>query len=159
MLTSRAARATRADAVPILADPDAAIVLVVHDVEETRDGIERLLESRYRIMTARNEQEAISQARRRHPDLILVSFDGTAVDVILTAARIRQRARLDNAVPVVIFCVPIIDEGAEIALGNNVYITRPDNFDQIRALLGRLLPPPEPPRNASRVRRVRAVTG
>jgi CheY-like chemotaxis protein len=143
--------------VPTLADPAAAIVLVAHDVEETRDGIARLLESRYRIMTARNEEEAISKGRRRRPDLILVSFDGAAVDVILTAARIRQRARLGNAVPVVIFCVPIIDEGAEIALGNNVYITRPDNFDQIRALLGRLLSPLEPPRQSSAVRRLRAV--
>jgi CheY-like chemotaxis protein len=157
MLTSRAARATRTDAVPTLTDPDAAIVLVAHDVEETRDGIERLLESRYRIMSARTEEEAISKAIRRRPDLILVSFDGAAVDVILTAARIRQRARLGNAVPVVIFCVPIIDEGAEIALGNNVYITRPDNFDQIRALLGRLLPSWEPPQNSSRARTLRAV--
>jgi CheY-like chemotaxis protein len=143
--------------VPTHADSDAAIVLVAHDVEETRDGIERLLESQYRIVTARNEEEAIVQARRRRPDLILVSFDGTAVDVILTAARIRHRGRLGNAVPVVIFCVPIIDEGAEIALGNNVYITRPDNFDQIRALLARLLPRRAPPRPSPRVRTLRIV--
>jgi hypothetical protein len=39
----------------------------------------------------------------------------------------------------VIFCVPTVDEGAEIALGRNVFVTRPDNFDQLRRLLGRLL--------------------
>jgi len=45
----------------------------------------------------------------------------------------------------VIFCVPIIDEGAEVALGNNVYITRPDNFDQLRGFIARLLSPAMPP--------------
>ena len=125
---------------PPLANCGNAIVLVTHDVEETRDGIEHLLTSDgYRVEAARSEDDAVAKARRRPPDLILVSFDGTPIDVILTAARIRQRARLSHTVPVVVFCVPIIDEGAEVAIGNGVYITRPDNFDQLRALIGRLL--------------------
>jgi DNA-binding response OmpR family regulator len=129
-----------------LEDPGTAIILVAHDVEETRDGIEALLSADgYAIVTARHEDDAVAKGRRRRPDLILVSFDGVAVDVILSAGRIRQRAGLGNAVPVVIFCVPIIDEGAEVALGNNVYITRPDNFDQLRGLIGRLLLPPSSP--------------
>ena len=99
----------------------------------------------YAIVTARDEDDAVARARRRRPDLILVSFEGVAVDVILSAARIRQRAGLGNIVPVVIFCVPIIDEGAEVALGNNVYITRPDNFDQLRGFIARLLSPAKPP--------------
>ena len=115
-----------------LDDLHTALVLVAHDVEETRDGIEALLTADgYAFVTARHEDDAVAKARRRRPDLILVSFDGVAVDVILSAGRIRQRAGLGNEVPVVIFCVPIIDEGAEVALGNNVYITRPDNFDQL----------------------------
>jgi CheY-like chemotaxis protein len=130
----------QADTVRNLEDPRTAIVLVAHDVEETRDGIEALLTTDgYAIVTARHEDEAVARARRRRPDLILVSFDGVAVDVILSAARIRQRAGLGNIVPVVIFSVSIVDEGAEIALGNNVYITSPDNFDQLRGLIGRLL--------------------
>jgi hypothetical protein len=39
----------------------------------------------------------------------------------------------------VVFCFPSIDEGAEVAAGHNVYMTRPDNFDQLRAILSRLL--------------------
>ena len=128
-----------------LDDLRTALVLVAHDVEETRDGIEALLTSDgYTIVTARNEADAVARARRRRPDLMLVSFEGVAVDVILSAARIRQRAGLGNEIPVVIFCVPIIDEGAEVALGNNVYITRPDNFDQLRGFIGRLLSPATP---------------
>ena len=41
--------------------------------------------------------------------------------------------------PVVVFCIAEIDEGDEVAIGQNVYITRPDNFNQLRALLARLL--------------------
>jgi hypothetical protein len=42
-------------------------------------------------------------------------------------------------VPVVVFCVDEIDEGDEVAIGENVHLTRPDNFNQLRSLLARLL--------------------
>ena len=41
--------------------------------------------------------------------------------------------------PVVVLCTAEIDEGDEVAIGKNVYITRPDNFNQLRTLLARLL--------------------
>jgi DNA-binding response OmpR family regulator len=118
----------------------APLVLVVEDDEETRDGIEQLLSvDGYRIEPARNEADAVERGSRCCPDLILVSLAGPPADVVGTAVRIRRGAELDAPVPVVIFCVPTIDEGAEVALGRNVYATRPDNFDQLRAFLGRLL--------------------
>ena len=117
-----------------------AIVLVADDVEETRDGIEKLLTADgYRVDPARNEDDAVDRARRQRPDLILVSLGGPPVEVIASGARIRVRAGLDDEVPVVVFCLPIVDEGAEVAIGCNVYLTQPDNFDQLRAFLGRLL--------------------
>jgi hypothetical protein len=39
----------------------------------------------------------------------------------------------------VVFCIVEIDEGDEVAIGKNVYLTRPDNFNQLRTLLARLL--------------------
>lgn len=121
-------------------DRAAAIILAVHDVEETRDGIEQLLiADGYRVDPARNEQDAVERARRRHPNLILVGLDGRPLEVIASAARIRRRAGLSDAVPIVIFCMTMIEEGAEVAIGNNAYVTRPDTFNQLRALIGRLL--------------------
>lgn len=118
----------------------AARILVVNDVEETRDGIEKLLtRDGYRIDPARNEDDAVDRARRQSPDLILVSLSGPSIDVVACAKRIRQRGGVHWAVPVVVFCHPILDEGAEVAIGDGVYITRPDNFDQLRAFLARLL--------------------
>jgi len=42
-------------------------------------------------------------------------------------------------VPVVIFCFDDIPEGAEVAIGKNVHIAQPDNFNQLRRLLSQLL--------------------
>ena len=121
-------------------DHRVARILVANDVEETRDGIEKLLTADgYRVDPARNEDDAVDRACRQCPDLILVSLGGRPVDVVASAARIRQRAGLNSKVPVVVFCIPTVDEGAEVAIGSNVYVTRPDNFDQLRAFLGRLL--------------------
>jgi len=42
-------------------------------------------------------------------------------------------------VPVVLFCIEGIGDGDEVALGHNVHLSRPDNFNQLRKLLIRLL--------------------
>lgn len=116
------------------------IILVVEDVQETREGIERLLMADgYRIALARDEPDGIESARRQRPDLILVSLAGVPREVILSARRIREKAAIGEDVPVVVFCIDEIAQGDEVAIGENVHITRPDNFDQLRSLLARLL--------------------
>ncbi len=116
------------------------IILVVEDVHETRDGIEKLLKvDGYRVMLARDEQDGIERAERLHPDLILVSLAGLPREVILSGRRIREKAAVGENVPVVVFWVDEIAEGAEVAIGKNVYVARPDNFNQLRDLLSRLL--------------------
>jgi CheY-like chemotaxis protein len=116
------------------------IILVVEDVRETREGIEKLLlVDGYRIALARDEQDGIERAQRQRPDLILVSLAGLPREVIGSARRIRQNAGIGEDVPVVVFCIDEIAEGDEVAIGENVHVTRPDNFDQLRSLLARLL--------------------
>jgi CheY-like chemotaxis protein len=116
------------------------IILVVEDVHETRDGIEKLLNSDgYLVAVARDEQDAIQSARRQRPDLILVSVAGLPQEVIATARRVREQAEVGETVPIVVFCIEEIGEGEELAIGQNVHVTRPDNFNQLRSLLTRLL--------------------
>lgn len=116
------------------------LILVVEDVHETRDGIEKLLQTDgYRVTVARDERDATESARQKLPALILVSLAGLGREVILTARRIRERAEVGENVPVVVFCVEEIGEGDEVAVGQNVHVTRPDNFNQLRGLLARLL--------------------
>ena len=116
------------------------IILVVEDVHETRDGIERLLMADgYRVALARDQEDGVESARRQRPDLILVSLAGLPREVILSARRIREDAAIGEDVPVVVFCINEIAEGDEVAIGKNVYVARPDNFNQLRRLLARLL--------------------
>ena len=116
------------------------IILVVEDVQETREGIEKLLlVDGYRLALAGDEQDGIESARQQRPDLILVSLAGIPREVILSARRIRESAAIGEDVPVVVFCIDEIAQGDEIAIGENVHVTRPDNFNQLRNLLARLL--------------------
>jgi CheY-like chemotaxis protein len=115
-------------------------ILVVDDIEETRDGIEKLLKvDGYAVDGARHEREAVESACRNRPDLILVSLGGGTQEVIARARGIRERAGLDESVAVVVFCVADVEEGEEVEIGENVYVTRPDNFNQLREMLARLL--------------------
>jgi two-component system, OmpR family, response regulator MprA len=117
-----------------------SIILVVEDVAETRDGIEKLLKADgYCVAVARDERDAIESAQLRHPDLILVSLAGLPDEVIISARRIREHAQVGEKVPVVLFCIEGIGEGGEVDIGQNVHVTRPDNFNQLRSLLTRLL--------------------
>jgi CheY-like chemotaxis protein len=116
------------------------IILVLEDVNETRDGIEKLLKADgYRIALARDETEAIESAQRQRPDLILMSVAGLPHEVVAAAHRIREHSTLEEDVPIVVFCFEDIGAGDEVAIGGNVHITRPDNFNQLRSLLNRLL--------------------
>lgn len=117
-----------------------SLILVVEDIHETRDGIEKLLQADgYRVAVARDEGDAVASARRESPNLILVSLAGSLGEVIFIARRIRECAGIGKEVPVVAFCIEEIREGEEVALGQNVHVTRPDNFNQLRSLLARLL--------------------
>jgi CheY-like chemotaxis protein len=49
-----------------------SIILVVEDVNETRDGIEKLLKADgYRVTLARDEKDAIESGQREPPKLLL----------------------------------------------------------------------------------------
>ena len=117
-----------------------ATILVVEDVHETRDGIETLLmRDGYRVAVARDKRDAIECAQRRTPDLILVGLAGSLREVIFCALSIRKGAELGEGVALVVFCAAEIDEGDEVAIGKNVHLTHPDNFNQVRGLIARLL--------------------
>jgi len=116
------------------------LILVVEDVRETRDGIEKLLQAdSYRVALAENERDAIDKVSRNDPDLILVSLAGSSDEVVLSARRIRECAAGGDKIPVIVFSSETLAEGEEVAIDRSVYVTRPDNFNQLRSLLARLL--------------------
>ncbi len=119
---------------------DGQTILVVDDVEETLDGIEEMLtRDGYRVFAARDEREAAEKARLRPPDLMLVSLAGEAVDNIAAAIRIRACAGFGDDLPIIIFCVGELKEGNEVFVEPNIYLARPDNFNQMREFIARHL--------------------
>jgi CheY-like chemotaxis protein len=121
------------------------VILVLDDIEETRDLMKKMLNGNgCYVNLARDEEDAISRARSESPNLILMSLGLELDQFLATAHRIRQEGTFSEDVAKIIFCVPTIPEGAEIEVKQNVYVTRPDNFDQLRGLLHRLLRNPSP---------------
>jgi CheY-like chemotaxis protein len=115
-------------------------ILIVEDVQETRDAIKLLLKrDGYNVDPARDEEEAVERGQRSRPDLILVSLGGAPEQVVAAAHRIRARSALTEQTPVVIFSLTSVPEGAEEELGGNIYVTAPDNFNQLRGMLTRIL--------------------
>jgi CheY-like chemotaxis protein len=115
-------------------------ILIVEDVQETRDSIKELLRhDGYCVDSSRDEDEAIEKIHLNHPDLILISLGGTPEYVLSASQRIRFRGGLDENTPVVIFSLATVPDGAEEELAGNVYVTVPDNFNQLRALLTRVV--------------------
>ena len=119
---------------------DASTILVIADDEELREGLEAILRSDgYRVCSAKKEQDGIDAGMHCRPALILVSLNQPVHEVTAVACRIRAGAGLDQTVPVVMFCIVTLAYGEQLALGENVYATRLDNFDQLRRLLSCLL--------------------
>jgi CheY-like chemotaxis protein len=127
-------------AIMILHHRQREIILVLEDIEETAYLIEKMLKGNgYCVTLARNEEDAIQRARSQSPNLILISLGLGPERLLAVAHRIRRQACLSKDVAIVIFCVPTIPQGAEMEVDKNVYVTRPDNFNQLRELLHRLL--------------------
>lgn len=101
---------------------------------------ELLTSDGYCVDAARDEQDAVHRAERDPPTLILFNMGEPQSGWIACAARIRAGAELNASVPIVLFGVEWIPEGAEVQVEGNIHLISPDNFDQLRRLLRRLLP-------------------
>lgn len=115
-------------------------ILVLHDIQETREAIESLLKrDGYSVYGAADVDSAIDRARCHRPDLIMVSLGEPPQRVLSESLRVRSQAGLGRQTPIVVLSISIVAEGSEVEIGEGLYVTIPDNFNQLRALLTRLL--------------------
>ena len=117
-------------------------VMVVEDFEDNRFMMRRLLEmSGYRVLEAINGEEAVELAHRERPQLILMDLSLPQLDGLAATRRIRQHAELRDVPIVAVSAHDTADFHADaLAAGCNDYVTKPIDFDQLEALLRRLLP-------------------
>jgi CheY-like chemotaxis protein len=119
-----------------------ATIMVVEDFEDNRFMMRRLLEmSGYHVLEAVNGEEAVEIARRERPHLILMDLSLPLLDGLAATRRIRQEASLRDVPIVAVSAHDTADFHADaLAAGCNDYVTKPIDFDQLEALLGKLLP-------------------
>ncbi|HEX8709886.1 MAG TPA: response regulator [Pyrinomonadaceae bacterium] len=117
-------------------------VMVVEDFEDNRFMMRRLLEmSGYQVLEAINGEEAVELAYRERPSLILMDLSLPLLDGLAATRRIRQHEGLRHVPIVAVSAHDTADFHADaLAAGCNDYVTKPIDFDQLEALLSRLLP-------------------
>ncbi|HEX8775209.1 MAG TPA: response regulator [Pyrinomonadaceae bacterium] len=119
-----------------------ATIMVVEDFEDNRFMMRRLLEmSGYHVLEAVNGEEAVEIARRERPNLILMDLSLPLLDGLAATRRIRQEESLRDVPIVAVSAHDTADFHADaLAAGCNDYVTKPIDFDQLEALLKKLLP-------------------
>jgi CheY-like chemotaxis protein len=116
-------------------------VLVVEDFEDNRFMMRRLLEmSGYQVVEAVNGEQAVETAVKERPDLILMDLSLPKLDGLAATRRIRQQEGLRRTPIVAVSAHDTTDFHADaLAAGCNEYVTKPIDFDQLEALLKKLL--------------------
>ena len=116
-------------------------LLLVEDTEDNRFMMRRLLEMEgYRVVEARNGDEAFKAARDEKPDLILMDLSLPVIDGVAATRLIRELPALRET-PIIAVSAHDTADFEEIALeaGCNGYIKKPINFTELEKLIAKFL--------------------
>jgi CheY-like chemotaxis protein len=118
-------------------------VLLVEDTEDNRLMMRRLLEmSGYRVIEARNGQEAVKIAESEKPGIILMDLSLPVIDG-LAATRLIRKLPDCESIPIIAVSAHDTSDFKEEALsvGCNGYVTKPIDFTALDLLIARFLEP------------------
>jgi two-component system, cell cycle response regulator DivK len=116
-------------------------VLVADDKEAGRELVRTVLEkSGYQVFEAGDGEEAVAEARRIHPDLIILDIHMPGLDGFGVIERLRQEEGF-AATPIIALTASAMmgDRERAMAAGFTGYITKPIRLDALRAEVERLL--------------------
>lgn len=122
-------------------DSSKKLVLVVEDFEDNRFMLRRLLEmAGYQVIEATDGEQALVAAQQRRPALILMDLSLPRLDGLAATRGIRRHPDLSDVPIVAVSAHDSADFHAEaLAAGCNDYVAKPIDFDQLDALLTRVL--------------------
>lgn len=121
------------------------LVLIVEDHEDTRFLLRCLLEMRgYRVIEAKDGEDAVRQAVTLTPDLVLMDWSLPRMDGLSATRRIHERDEL-QVVPVVFLSGHVYpaDREAAFAAGCCDYLVKPLDTKQLDRILEKRLKPQE----------------
>lgn len=114
------------------------VILVADDIADARDTMRLLLEMKGHVVyEASNGQEAVDQARRHHPELILMDLGMPGMDG-LAATRALRNGKETASIPIVAVSAYLGDpQWRERAMrcGCDACMTKPVNFEALDRLL------------------------
>jgi two-component system cell cycle response regulator DivK len=125
-----------------LMNQEKQVLLVVEDFEDSRFMLRRLLEiAGYSVLEASDGEQAVELAVQKRPALILMDLSLPKLDGLAATRKIRQHQTMGK-VPIVAVSAHDAPESRIEALeaGCDEYVTKPIDFDNLNALLKRLLP-------------------
>lgn len=115
----------------------APLILVVDDDDDSREMVGFLLQSwNYSVVEAKNGFEAIRLTEKMRPEAILMDLKLPDMDGLEATSQIRQADEIKNT-PIFFLsgCAEPIFRQAALAAGANEYLTKPLDFDRLRAAL------------------------
>ena len=115
-------------------------ILVVEDVDSSRDLVVQLLEDDYEVIEAVNGEEAVALAGRERPDLILMDLSLPVMDGWEATRQIKANDDL-KSVPVIALTAHAMkgdEEKAKVA-GCNDYMSKPVDENELFAKVAKYL--------------------
>jgi DNA-binding response OmpR family regulator len=122
-------------------------IFLIEEDDDTRPILKRnLLSYGYRVLVALDEDDAMERVGggNTHADLILINLVGETLEKTLgLGRRIREHAKYDGHTPLIVMAEKYGKdvEGTDVNVSGNDWITYPEDADQLRNLLSRLIPP------------------
>jgi len=116
-------------------------IMVVEDNEYSRDALSRRLERRgYRVLAASDGQEAVSLARSRMPNLILMDLGLPVIDGWEATRQLKDDAATRH-IPIIVLSAHAMTNDRELALsaGGDEFDTKPVRFDGLLQKIEMLL--------------------
>jgi CheY-like chemotaxis protein len=119
----------------------ALTVLLVEDTDDNRFMMRRLLEmTGYRVLEARNGEEAVAIAEAEIPQLILMDLSLPIIDGLAATRLIRKLPGLESTPIIAVSAHDTSDFQSEaIKAGCNSYITKPIEFSELEEMIEQLI--------------------
>jgi CheY-like chemotaxis protein len=116
-------------------------LLLVEDTEDNRFMMRRLLEMEgYRVVEARNGEEAVKVAEAENPALILMDLSLPIIDGLAATRLIRKLPSFETTPIIAVSAHDTADFQSEaLEAGCDRYITKPIDFGELEKLIVELL--------------------
>jgi signal transduction histidine kinase/ligand-binding sensor domain-containing protein/DNA-binding response OmpR family regulator len=115
-------------------------VLVVEDEDDIRDYIVEELSSEYKVLSAKNGEEALNIANETIPDLIITDVMMPVLSGIQLCTKLKNQV-ITSHIPIIILSAKTdINQQIEgLEMGADVYMIKPFNIDHLKAQILRLI--------------------